>query len=508
MDILASLFGGFSTVLQFPTILYLVAGIVLGLVVGALPGLTATMGMIILLPLTFDLKAVDAIQLLMGVFVAGITGGSVTAIAINIPGTPASAATVLDGYPLTKQGRAGEAISVMYLTSMLGGVIGMLACISIAPPLADFALRFGPPEIFALASVGLSLVISLSAQSVLKGLAAGILGMILSLVGVDPMSSYARFTFGSVNLEGGLAYAAVIIGLFGLTEVFFALERFVRRGQSAFTPQRIGSLGGPILTALRSLRFLWPTLLRSSGVGIVIGALPGLGADIAAWVGYDLEKRFARRPEEFGKGSLQGMTGCEVANNSEAGGALIPALTFGVPGDPQTAIIIAALMLQGLRPGPLLFIEHGDLVWAMFAGVILAQLGTLILGLLSVQVILRVISQPFYVLYPPIAVFCVVGTFALQNSYFDVWVMLLAGVGGYFLKKFDYPLVPVVLAFLLTPMIEAELRRGLVLYRGDFLGFFQRPLFDLIVLAGAVAFSTAVWMLRRVQVETAGVEIE
>lgn len=498
MDVLGALLGGFATVLKFPTILYLVAGIALGLVVGALPGLTATMGMIVLLPLTFDLRAVDAIQLLMGVFVGGITGGSVTAIAINIPGTPASAPTMLEGYPLTRQGRAGEAISIMYITSMIGGIAGMMACVSIAPALANFALRFGPPEIFALALVGVSLVISLSARSVLKGLAAGTLGMILSMVGVDPMSSYARFTFGSIDLEGGFAYAAVIIGLFGMTEVFFALERYAREGEGAFTLQKIASVAGSILTAIRSLRYLWPTVIRSSAVGIVIGALPGLGADIAAWVGYDIEKRFAKRPEEFGRGSLQGMAGCEVANNSEAGGALIPALTFGVPGDPQTAIIIAALMIQGLQPGPLLFVEHADLVWATFAGVILAQLGTLVLGLLSVQVILRVISQPFYVLYPPIAVFCVVGTFALQNSYFDVWVMLVAGVGGYFLKKYGYPLVPVVLAFLLTPMIEAELRRGLILYNGDFSRFFGRPLFDLIVISGVVAFASAVWMLRRV----------
>ncbi len=503
-----ALLAGFGSVLQFPTFLFLVAGVVLGLVVGALPGLTATMGMIILLPLTFGMTPINAIQLLMGVFVGGITGGSVTAIAINIPGTPASAPTVLDGYPLTQQGRAGEAISVMYITSMMGGVAGALACIAVAPVLAEFALRFGPPEIFALSVMGLSLVISLSAQSVLKGLAAGILGMILSLVGVDPMSSYARFTFGSINLEGGLAYAPVIIGLFGLTEVFFALERFVTHGRAAFTPQKIGGLGGPLLAALRDINGLWPTFFRSSIVGIIIGALPGLGADIAAWLGYDLEKKFAKHPEEFGKGSLQGMTGCEVANNSEAGGALIPALTFGVPGDPQTAIIIAALMLQGLRPGPLLFAEHGDLVWATFAGLIVSQLVTLVLGLLSVHAILRIISQPFYVLYPPIAVFCVVGTFAIQNSHFDVWVMLVAAVAGYFLKKFGYPLVPVVLAFLLTPMIESELRRGLLLHRGNFLAFFQRPVFDGIVLLSILAFATSVWMLRRVPMGSTGVEAE
>jgi len=503
-----ALLAGFATVLQPPTILFLVGGVVLGLVVGALPGLTATMGMIILLPLTFGMAPIDAIQLLMGVFVGGITGGSVTAIAINIPGTPASAPTVLDGYPLTKLGRAGEAISVMYITSMMGGVAGALACIAVAPALAEFALRFGPPEIFALTAMGISLVISLSSESVLKGLAAGILGMILSLVGVDPMSSYARFTFGNVNLEGGFGYAPVIIGLFGLTEVFFALERFVRHGQGAFTPQKIGGLGGPLRAALHDIRFLWPTFFRSSAVGIIIGALPGLGADIAAWLGYDLEKRFAKHPEEFGKGSLQGMTGCEVANNSEAGGALIPALTFGIPGDPQTAIIIAALMLQGLRPGPLLFAQHGDLVWATFAGLIVCQLVTLLLGLVSVHAIMRIISQPFYVLYPPIAVFCVVGTFAIGNSLFDVWVMLLAAVGGYFLKKFDYPLVPIVLAFLLTPMAESELRRGLVLHRGSFLAFFGRPLFDLILLLSILAFAMSVWMLRKVPMGTSRVETE
>jgi putative tricarboxylic transport membrane protein len=498
---LDSLTAGFGMVLQFPTVFYMVAGVVFGLVVGALPGLSATMGMIVLLPLTFGLTAIDAIQLLMGVFVGGITGGSVTAIAINIPGTAASAPTVLDGYPLTLQGRAGEAISVMYITSMMGGIIGALACISIAPMIAIVALRFGPPEIFGLGTIGLCMVISLSSRSVLKGLTAGVLGMILSLVGVDPIWAYPRFTFGNVQLEGGLGYAPVMIGLFGLTEVLFALERFMRHGQAAFPLREVSGLGAPLRAALRDINSLWPTFFRSSTVGIAIGAIPGLGADIAAWMAYDLEKKFAKHPEEFGKGSLQGMTACEVANNSEAGGALIPALTFGVPGDSQTAILIAALMLQGLRPGPLLFAEHGDIVWATFAGLIVAQLVTLLLGLLSVHVILQLITRPFFVLYPPIVVLCVVGTFAMQNSYFDVWVMMLAGAAGYFMKKYDYPVVPVALAFLLTPMIESELRRGLILHHGNFLLFFGRPAFDLIAVLSIFALATSAWLLRRVPLE-------
>lgn len=491
------LLNGLALVLAPGAFAYLVAGVVLGVVVGALPGLTATMAMIVLLPLTFGLPAVESIQLLMGVFVAGITAGSVTAIAVSIPGTPASAPTSIEGFQLMRQGRGGEAISVMFITSMIGGIAGAAACIMIAPMLAAFALRFGPPEYFLLALIGMSLVISLSSNSLLKGIVSGAIGMAIATIGVDPMSGYPRFSFGLRDLEGGVGYGAVIIGLFGLTEVLYVLCQ--RRG--ATDPGSAARLAGSTLshirTALARIPALRWTILRSSGVGIFVGALPGIGSDVAAWVGYDVEKRCARNPEEFGKGSLQGMTGCEVANNSEAGGALIPAVTFGIPGDPQTVVILGALMLHGIRPGPLLFQQHADIVWSIFAGLIVAQIVTLVVGLMLVRPVLWLISRPIHHLYPAICLFCIIGAFAYSNSLFEVAMMLAFGVVGLGLRLLGYPVVPLVLAYILTPMMEAELRRGLVLSHNDIVEFATRPLFLILLATGIMAFWGALRVTRR-----------
>jgi putative tricarboxylic transport membrane protein len=491
------LLDGFALALAPSAFMYLVLGVVLGIVVGAMPGLTATMAMIVLLPLTFGLPVVESLQLLMGVFVAGITAGSVTAIAVSIPGTPASAPTALEGFGLTKRGRAGEAISVMFITSMLGGLGGAIACITIAPALASVALRFGPPEYFLLALIGMSLVISLSSDSLLKGLVAGAIGMALALVGVDPMSGYPRFTFGIDDLQGGVGYGAVIIGLFGLTEVLYMLVTMPATRGVAEIGNLAGSTFSHIRAALANLPGLRGTMLRSTGVGIAVGALPGVGSDVAAWVGYDIEKRFADNPEEFGKGSMQGMVGCEVANNSEAGGALIPTMTFGIPGDPQMVIILGALMLNGVRPGPLLFQQHGDLVWAVFAGLILAQIVTLVLGLLSVRPVLWMISRPVHLLYPAICLFCVIGAFAYANSLFDVGLMLVFGIFGLALRLAGYSVVPIVLAYILTPMMESELRRGLILSHNNLMEFASRPLFMVLLVIGVLAFWSAARVTRR-----------
>jgi putative tricarboxylic transport membrane protein len=491
------LLNGFSLVLEPYAFMYLVMGVVFGIVVGALPGLTATMAMIVLLPLTFGLPAIASIQLLMGVFVAGITAGSVTAIAISIPGTPASAPTCIEGFQLTRQGRGGEAISVMFITSMLGGIVGAIACITIAPVLAAFALRFGPPEYFLLAVIGMSLVISLSSDSLLKGLISGAIGMAIATVGVDPMSGYPRFSFGISDLEGGVGYGAVIIGLFGLTEVLYVLAKGSATPIVAEIGRLTGSAAGHIRAALSRLPGLRWTIARSSVIGIVVGALPGIGSDVAAWIGYDVEKRFAQKPEEFGKGSLEGMTGCEVANNSEAGGALIPALTFGIPGDPQTVVILGALLLHGIRPGPLLFQQHPEIVWSTFAGLIVAQVVTLILGLMTVRPVLWLISRPVHLLYPAICLFCIIGAFAYSNSLFEVGMMLVLGVFGLVLRLLGYPIVPLVLTYILTPMMESELRRGLVMSHNDFVEFASRPLFLILLAVGVLAFWSAIRVAKR-----------
>jgi putative tricarboxylic transport membrane protein len=469
---------------------YLFLGVVLGIVVGALPGLTATMAMIVLLPLTFGMPPITSIQLLMGVFVGGITAGSVTAIAVSIPGTAASAPTALEGAAFRRQGRAGEAISLMYITSMIGGILGAIAFITVAPLLARFALSFGPPEYFLLMLISMSLVISLSSASLLKGLIAALLGMASSLVGVDPMTATPRMTFGISELEAGLGYGAVIIGLFGLTEVLTVLAQ----PQDATGPLQAerSAYRSDLSQAIRRLPSLGWTTLRSTVVGVVVGALPGIGSDVAAWLGYDLEKRFSKHPEEFGNGSIQGMTGCEVANNSEAGGALIPAMTFGIPGDAQMVVILGALLMNGVRPGPLLFQQESLLVWSVFSGLIVAQVTTLVLGLLSVRPILWLIRQPTQLLYPAICLFCLIGAFSYANSFVDMGIVIAFGLLGFLMRWLGFALVPMVLAFILTPMMEAELRRGLVLAHNDPTEFLQRPVFLVLLAIGVAAFATAV----------------
>ena len=448
---------------------YLLLGIVLGIIVGALPGLTATMAMIVLLPITFGLPVLQSIQLLMGAWVGGITAGSLTAIAIGIPGTAASAATVLDGYALTKAGRAGEAIATMFILNLVGGLLGAFACIMVAPQLASFALRFGPPE-YAL----------------------------LAFIGMDPMTGYARLALGNANLEAGIGYGAVMIGLFGLTEVLVGMNRTAREIAARDSRQDIAWLRH-LKTAFRHVVALRWTILRSAPIGIFIGALPGLGSDIAAWLGYDAAKRFSRRPQDFGHGSLEGLAGCEVAKSSEDGGAIIPTITFGIPGDSQTVVILGALMLHGVRPGPLLFTTHAEVVWSVFAALIVAPFVTCALGLLSVNPTVWLVSRPAHLLYPAVILFCIIGAFAYSNSVFEVWMMLLFGGLGVAMRLLDYPVVPFVLTFILTPLMEAEFRRGLALVQDDPMAFLERPLFVVLLIVGVLAFIGASNVFARTQ---------
>ena len=475
---------------------YLFGGVLLGIIVGVLPGLSATMAMIVLLPLTFGMPPITSIQLLMGVFVGAITSGSVTAIAVSIPGTAASAPTALEGAAFRRQGRTGEAISLMYVTSMIGGMLGALAFITVAPLLARVALNFGPPEYFLLMLIAMSLVISLSSASLLKGLICALLGMGISLVGVDPMTATPRMTFGIPQLDAGLGYGAVIIGLFGLAEVLAVLaqpknaqpQSQARSTESAFGERAMSH----IWWAFREAVVLRWTVLRSTVVGVFVGALPGLGSDVAAWLGYDLEKRFSKKPEEFGNGSMRGMTGCEVANNSEAGGALIPAMTFGIPGDTQMVVILGALLMNGVRPGPMLFQQESLLVWSVFSGLLVAQLTTLVLGLLLVRPVIWLVHQPIQLLYPAICLFCLIGAFSYANSFVEMGLVILFGALGFGMRLLGFPVVPMVLAFILTPMMEAELRRGLVLAHNNPMEFLERPLFLGLMAVGVIAFATAI----------------
>ena len=488
MENLQMLLGGMQTLAGHPTaILFAIFGTAVGILIGALPGLTATMGVAILLPFTFGMDPVSGLLMICGVFFGGVYGGSITAILLRIPGTPAAAATALDGFALTQKGQAGVALGVATLSSFIGGTISVLILIFMAPILAGIALEFSAAETFALAVFGLSIIASISSGSLVKGLLAGFLGLLIASVGLDPMGGFPRFTGGYTELFS-VPFIPVMIGLFAASEAFKAMEDRELRAQAA---ARLGRL----LPNGAQFRGLIGTLLRSSGLGAFIGAVPGAGADIAAYVSYNEAKRFSRNPENFGKGELAGVSACEAGANACTGGALLTMLTLGIPGDAVTAVMMGALTIQGLQPGPLLFKDHGELVFTLFAGMLFCYVMLLVIGLGSMRFIGRVLTMPKSVLTPLILLLCIVGTYAVNNSIFDIGIMLAAGIVGYFMQRWDFPASPVVLALIMGPMAEASFRRALSLSGGSYDFLWTRPI--TVVLLGIALVTLLLPILRQ-----------
>lgn len=471
------LFAGVRNLVSQPSaLLFSLLGVFLGIVVGALPGLTATMGVAILLPFTFGMDPLSGLLMIVGVFFGGIYGGSIPAILLKIPGTPAAAATAIDGYELTRKGQAGIALGTATFSSFLGGMFSVLVLIFLAPVLAGFALEFSAPETFALAVFGLSIIAGISGKSVLKGLIAGFAGLLLATVGLDPMAGFPRYTGGFTELFQ-VPFIPVMIGLFATAEAFKAMEEPEVRG-------KLNALLEGIIPPWRAFRRQLGVILRSSGLGVAIGIIPGAGADIAAFVAYNEAKRFSKTPENFGKGELSAVAACESGGNACTGGALLTMLTLGIPGDAVTAVMLGALTLQGLQPGPLLFQNNADLVFTLFAGMIFCYLAMLVLGLGTLRFAGRILQTPKSILTPAILALCVVGTYAINNSMFDIGIMLAAGIVGYFMQKWDFPASPVVLALIMGPMAEASFRRALSLSNGSYDFLYTRPIAaGLLVLA-------------------------
>lgn len=423
---------GLANALQWQVLLVIIIGLLIGISIGSLPGLTSTMGVALILPVTFGMEAVSGILLLVGVYFGSVYGGSLTAILINTPGTPASAATALDGFALAKRGLANKALTVSTIASTIGGLLSVIVLILVAPQLANFALKFSAPESFALALFGLSIVSSISGKSMSKGLIAGLIGLLIATIGLDPIGGFPRFTFDSMDLMTGVNFIPVMIGLFAASEAFHSMENLFSSRQVAMKVEKIK-------LKWQEFKMLIGTMLRSSGIGTFIGMIPGAGADISAFVAYNEAKRFSKNKEEFGKGALKGVAAPEAANNSVTGGAMIPLLTLGIPGDAVTAVLLGALMVQGLQPGPMLFETNGPIVYTLFVGMLLANVFMLFIGLAGIRLFTKVLLIPKAVLIPMIIVLCVVGSYSLGNNYFDVVVMFVAGVIGYFLKKFEFP---------------------------------------------------------------------
>jgi len=471
------LMAGFTNLFAHPqALLFAAFGTVFGIIVGALPGLTATMGVAIMLPFTFGMDPVTALLMLAGIQFGGVYSGSITAILLRIPGTPAAAATALDGYAMTQKGQAGLALGTATFSSCIGGALSVLALIFLSPILAGFALKFSASETFALACFGLSIIASVAGESMIKGLIAGIIGLLVACIGLDPIGGFPRFT-GGIDELMDVKFIPIMIGLFATAEAFHAME-------STNGMERVRATIGRIIPPLSVFRRLWVAILRSTGLGVAIGIIPGAGSDVAAFVCYNEAKRFSRHPENFGKGEVTAVASCEAGANGCTGGALLPMLTLGIPGDAITAVMLGALVLQGLQPGPMLFTDHADMVYTLFSGMLLTYGMVLILGLASLKIIGRIIQIPPAILNVGILVLSVVGTYALGNSMFDVGTMFVAGVIGYFMQKWGYPASPVVLALIMGPIAESNFRRALSLSNGSYDFLYTRPItVVLLVLA-------------------------
>lgn len=469
-----------SNVLNPVCLLSILGGVAMGISFGAMPGLTSTMGVALLMPITFSMDPHIGMLLLIGIFCGAIYGGSITAILINTPGTPSAAATVLDGYKFTERGEAGRALGISTVASFGGGIISGVILILVAPQLAQIALKFNAPESFALAFFGLSIIASISGKDMVKGLMSGTLGLLLSLIGMDNVTAYTRFSFGSTYLMGGLSFIPVLVGLFALSQCFLTVEEiYVERTKAARTRNP--------LPTLKDLKTIAPTILRAGLTGTFIGIIPGAGGDISAFVSYDMERRLSKHPEKFGTGIPEGIAAPEASNNGTTGGALIPLLTLGIPGDANTAVMLGALMMHNLTPGPQLFLTKAETVNTLFAGFMLANVFMLILGFLGQPLFVKIVSIPKRVLVPVIIVMCTVGSFAINNNYYDIIIMLIAGIVGYFMSKGGYPLSPIVLALILGPMAEGNFRRSLVMSQGSYSIFFQRPFSAAFIIIGILS---------------------
>lgn len=460
-----------SVVFSFDALLLLFVGAFAGVVIGALPGLTVNMGIALLLPLTFSFQGMAGILMLLGVYCGAIYGGSITAILINTPGTPASAATILDGYPLALKGEAGRALGVSTVSSLIGGVFSAICLMLISPQLAKVAVGMSSPEYFALAVFGISIITSVSSHSIIKGLMGGCLGLLIATVGLDPMTAGFRFTFDSIYLMGGISFVPVLVGLFAFSQGLVSIEENYRGAEKRQVQVAIKRIWPTMIDLKRVL----PTQLRSAAIGTTIGAIPGTGGDIAAYISYTEAKRWSKRPDEFGHGSIEGVAAPEAGANAVAGGAMVPLLTLGIPGDGATAIMMGAFMVQGLSLGPLLFKEHPVEVNTIFIGLFVANILMAVIGFAGLRLSTRIMDVPRRILVPIVLTLCAIGAYSVNHTMIDVFVMMFAGILGYILLKLDFSMSPIVIGIILGPMAETNLRRALVMSEGDYSVFVTRP---------------------------------
>jgi len=481
---LAAFMAGTFAVLTFQGVFLILAGVAVGIIFGSIPGLSATMAVALFLPISFSLPPLEGMTLLVSLYIGGVSGGLISAILINMPGTPASVGTCFDGYPMTKKGEAVKALGVGVVFSFLGSLIGVVVMICISPQLAAVALTFGHYEYFSIAIFALTLIATLSGQSMIKGLLSGLLGLACATVGMAPIDAVHRFTFGQPSLLAGFDILPVLIGMFALSEIMCAAE--TSRMAGAATILRISTKGiKGFGFSPAEFKSQIANMLRSAGIGVGIGILPGIGGATSNLLAYSVAKNQSAHPEKFGTGIIDGIVATETANNATIGGAMIPLLTLGIPGDMTTAMLLGGLVIHGLTPGPLLFTEQPVFVNGIFAAMILANFAMLFQEFFGLRFFVRMLHIPMYILLPIIFMLCVVGAFGVNNRAFDCFIVLGFGLIGYFFSKFALPVAPFIMGFILGPMAETYLRRALMLSAGDFSPFLLRPTsaFFLVVTA-------------------------
>jgi putative tricarboxylic transport membrane protein len=492
MELISYILLGFSVVFEPLNLFYCFTGVLIGTLVGVLPGLGPVAAMSLLLPATFHTTPVASIIMLAGIYYGAMYGGSTTSILVNIPGEAASVMTCLDGYQMARRGRAGPALGISAFGSFIAGTIGIIGMMLISPPLVNFALKFGPPEYFSLMVLGLMVLTFLTSASMVRALMMATFGLIVGTIGLDNISGLARFTFNIPELLDGVGLVPVVMGLFGISEVLLNLE--LKTTREVFTTK----VRGLLPTLEDWARSIW-AILRGTLIGFFLGILPGGGAVIASFVSYAIEKRVAKHPEEFGQGAIEGVAAPEAANNSAAQGAFIPLLTLGIPSNVVMALLLGALIVHGVTPGPLLLSQHPQLFWGVVASMYVGNIMLLALNLPLIGMWVQLLKVPYAILFPIIILFCLIGSYSINNSTTDVAIMLVFGVIGYLMKKVSLEAAPMVLAFVLGPMMETALRQALIKSRGSFSIFFTRPISAtcLIIAIALMVIPLLPWFRRR-----------
>jgi putative tricarboxylic transport membrane protein len=499
MDVFSSLMHGFATIMTPFNLWMAIVGCFFGTIVGILPGLGTSATIAMLLPLTFGMDPTPAMIMMANIYYGAKYGGSTTSILINVPGEGSSVVTAFDGYAMARQGRGGAALGIAAIGSFIAGILGTFALIFVCVPLAAFSLKFGPAEYFSLIVMGMLCIVFVGGKSITKSLMSAVLGLALGTVGSDVVQGAPRFVYDIPQLMDGVSFIVVVMGLFGIGEVLVSAEESMK-----------------VKSIDLKFKDLWPTIadmmqckwaiLRGTVIGFFIGALPGAGSTIASFISYGIEKGASKEPERFGKGAIEGVAGPEAANNSACSGSMVPLLALGIPGSGATAVMLGALMLYGLKPGPMLFTTSPDFVWALIASMFVGNIILIIMNLPLIPLFALSLRIPYRYLYPAILLICIIGAYSISSSAYGVWVMLIFGVIGYFMKKYDISAGPLVIALVLGPMLEYNLYRALALSRGDVTTFFTRPISGTLLAIAAVM--SIVVMFKTVRMKRSVIEEE